>query len=55
MLGPLVGTALLSGDTTVPYLGSALLIACFAPVALWLARLETLTPRTVGPEHAGSS
>jgi hypothetical protein len=41
MLGPLVGTALLSGDTTVPYLGTAALVACFAPLALWLASVET--------------
>ena len=40
MLGPLVGTALFAGSTVLPYLGSAGLVACFIPVALWLARLE---------------
>ena len=39
-LGPLVGTALLADSTTVPYLLSAALVACFIPVALWLAHLE---------------
>jgi MFS family permease len=41
MLGPLVGTALFSGNTAVPYLGTAALVACFLPLALWLARIET--------------
>jgi len=40
MLGPLIGTALFAGSTTLPYLGTAGLVACFIPVALWLARLE---------------
>ncbi len=40
MLGPLIGTALFVGSTTLPYLGSAGLVTCFIPVALWLARLE---------------
>jgi len=40
MLGPLVGTALLTGSTAVPYLGTAALLACFVPVAAWLAWLE---------------
>jgi DHA1 family multidrug resistance protein-like MFS transporter len=40
MLGPLVGTALFAGDTAVPYLGTAALVACFVPLALWLGRLE---------------
>jgi len=40
MLGPLVGTALFAGSTVLPYLGTAGLVACFIPVALWLARLE---------------
>jgi MFS family permease len=40
MLGPLVGTALFASSTTVPYLASAVLVACFLPIALWLARLE---------------
>jgi MFS family permease len=38
MLGPLVGTALFAGSTTLPYLISAALVACFIPVALWLDR-----------------
>ncbi len=38
MLGPLVGTALFAASTTMPYLLSAALVACFIPVALWLAR-----------------
>lgn len=40
MLGPLIGTALFEGSTVLPYLGSAGLVTCFIPVALWLARLE---------------
>ena len=40
MLGPLIGTALFEGGTVLPYLGSAGLVTCFIPVALWLARLE---------------
>jgi MFS family permease len=40
MLGPLIGTALFEGSTKLPYLGAAGLVACFIPVALWLARLE---------------
>jgi MFS family permease len=40
MLGPLVGTALFAKDTRVPYLLTAGLVACFVPVAAWLARLE---------------
>ena len=41
MAGPLVGTALFVGSTAVPYLGTAALLACFVPVAAWLARVET--------------
>jgi MFS family permease len=41
MGGPLVGTALFAGSTAVPYVGTAVLIACFVPVAAWLARAET--------------
>jgi MFS family permease len=41
MAGPLVGTALFAGSTAVPYVGTAVLIACFVPVAAWLARTET--------------
>ena len=40
MLGPLVGTTLFAGATTVPYLLTAGLVSCFIPVALWLARIE---------------
>ncbi|HEY6462617.1 MAG TPA: MFS transporter, partial [Polyangiaceae bacterium] len=40
MLGPLVGTALLAGNTAIPYVGTAALLACFVPVAVWLARVE---------------
>jgi MFS family permease len=39
-LGPLVGTAVLSSDTAFPYLGTAALLACAIPVALWLVRIE---------------
>jgi hypothetical protein len=39
-LGPLVGTVLLAQSTAVPYLGTAALVACAAPLSLWLARLE---------------
>lgn len=38
--GPLVGTALLAGDTRVPYVGAAALVVCFIPLAAWLARVE---------------
>jgi MFS family permease len=40
MLGPLVGTSLFAGSTELPYLVTAVLVAAFIPVALWLARLE---------------
>jgi MFS family permease len=40
MLGPLIGTALFAGSSVLPYLGTAGLVTCFIPVALWLARLE---------------
>lgn len=43
MFGPLVGTALFSGNTAVPYLGTAALVAAFVPLARWLANLETRT------------
>jgi hypothetical protein len=39
-LGPLVGTALFAGDTSVPYLGTAAIVACAAPLSIWLAVLE---------------
>jgi hypothetical protein len=44
MLGPLVGTALFAGNNAIPYLGTAALVACFVPVAVWLARIETRAP-----------
>ena len=37
MLGPLIGTALLAGDSHLPYLVTAGLLACTVPVAVWLA------------------
>jgi len=40
MLGPLVGTALFAGSSSLPYLATAGLVCCFIPVALWLAHLE---------------
>ena len=40
MLGPLIGTALFAGSSTLPYLATAALVTLFLPVALWLARLE---------------
>ncbi len=40
MLGPLIGTALFAGSSTLPYLATAALVVLFFPVALWLARLE---------------
>jgi MFS family permease len=46
MGGPLVGTALFAGSTAVPYLGTAALLACFVPVAAWLARVETRAQET---------
>jgi MFS family permease len=45
MAGPLVGTALFAGSTAVPYLGTAGLLACFIPVAAWLAQVETRARR----------
>jgi MFS family permease len=41
MFGPLVGTALLAGSTVVPYVGTAVLAACFVPLAAWLGSVET--------------
>jgi DHA1 family multidrug resistance protein-like MFS transporter len=38
MLGPLIGTTLFAGSTTVPYLATAAIVALFIPVALRLAR-----------------
>jgi MFS family permease len=40
MLGPLVGTALFSGETELPYLLTAALVASCIPIALWLQRVE---------------
>jgi MFS family permease len=45
MLGPLVGTTLLAGNTAVPYVGTAALMACFVPVAAWLAAVERRAAR----------
>jgi len=45
-LGPLVGTALFAGNTAVPYVGTAALLACFVPVAAWLAGVEARVLRT---------
>ena len=39
-LGPLIGTALFAGSSTLPYLATAAFVSLFIPVALWLARLE---------------
>jgi MFS family permease len=44
MLGPLVGTALFAGNVSIPYIGTAALVGCFVPAALWLARLERAGP-----------
>lgn len=41
MLGPLVGTALLAGDTALPYLGTSALVLGFTPLAVWLASVES--------------
>ena len=46
MLGPLVGTAFLAGNTAVPYLGTAALVTCFIPVAAWLAVAEARARRS---------
>lgn len=40
MLGPLIGTALFAGSSTLPYLATAGVVVLFLPIALWLARLE---------------
>jgi MFS family permease len=40
MLGPLVGTALFAGTTALPYALTAVLVAAFIPVALWLRNVE---------------
>jgi MFS family permease len=40
VLGPLVGTALLAGNSAVPYLGAAALVVGFLPVTGWLAGVE---------------
>jgi MFS family permease len=54
MLGPLVGTALFVGSTTVPYLGTAALIACFLPLALWLTRIETRRRKAIASASPGA-
>ncbi|HEY3818479.1 MAG TPA: MFS transporter [Polyangiaceae bacterium] len=40
VLGPLVGTVLLAGNTASPYLLTSALVVCFMPLALWLASAE---------------
>jgi MFS family permease len=40
VLGPLVGTALLAGNSAVPYVGTAAVVLLFLPVTQWLARVE---------------
>jgi MFS family permease len=40
MFGPLVGTSLFAGGTVLPYLGTAGLVLCVAPLGMWLSRLE---------------
>jgi MFS family permease len=45
MLGPLVGTALLAGSTSLPYVGTAVLCGSFFWPAAWLARMEARTVR----------
>ncbi len=54
MLGPLVGTALLAGSTAVPYVGTAVLAACFVPLAMWLGRVETRAAVSGGGDHTHS-
>jgi MFS family permease len=39
-LGPLLGTALLAGSVSTPYLATAALVATFIPIGVWLARRE---------------
>jgi len=46
MLGPLVGTALLAGSTSLPYVGTAALIMCSLVPAAWLARTEAAARRS---------
>jgi len=53
MLGPLVGTALLATNTTIPYIGTAVLVAGCAPIAAWLAILEMRSHATGGGAGAG--
>jgi DHA1 family multidrug resistance protein-like MFS transporter len=40
MLGPLVGTSIITGNIELAYSLTAVLIACFIPAALWLQRAE---------------
>ncbi len=49
-LGPLVGTALLVSSTAIPYLGTAALVLAGAPLAIWLAVLETRSRSARGGE-----
>jgi MFS family permease len=41
MLGPLVGTALFAGSTSLPYLATAALVTGFLPLSFGLSRQET--------------
>lgn len=40
MLGPLVGTSIITGHIELAYSLTAALMACFIPVAMWLQRIE---------------
>jgi MFS family permease len=40
VLGPLVGTALLAGNSALPYLATAAVVLAFLPVTRWLAGVE---------------
>ncbi len=44
VLGPIVGTALLPHDVGIPYIATAGVVACFVPLAAWLARVEARGP-----------
>lgn len=63
MLGPLVGTTLFADSISLPYLLTAVLVACFIPVAFSLASIERKTqeesawpsPRSIPEPHSSSS
>ncbi len=48
-LGPLVGTALFTGSSELPYLATAVGLVGFLPVALWLARQDRVGRREPSP------